>query len=47
MVILTDCHLVKNLIDKKSSIHSNRPRYVGNGLITGGDHLLVMDYGDI
>ncbi|KAE8448861.1 hypothetical protein EG329_008863 [Mollisiaceae sp. DMI_Dod_QoI] len=47
MVILTDRRLVKNLIDKKSSIYSNRPpSYVGNGLITGGDHLLVMDYGD-
>jgi cytochrome P450 len=47
MVVLTDRRLVKQLIDKKSSIYSNRPpSYVGNGLITGGDHLLVMDYGN-
>lgn len=47
MVILTDRRLIKNLIDKKSSIYSNRPpSYVGNGLITGGDHILVMDYGE-
>jgi cytochrome P450 len=47
MVVLTDRRLIKQLIDKKSSIYSNRPdSYVGNGLITGGDHLLVMDYGN-
>jgi hypothetical protein len=47
MVVLTDRRLVKQLIDKKSSIYSNRPAsYVGNCLITGNDHLLVMDYGN-
>jgi cytochrome P450 len=47
MVVLTDRRLVKQIIDKKSSIYSNRPpSYVGNGLITGGDHLLVMNYGN-
>ncbi|CZR58813.1 related to O-methylsterigmatocystin oxidoreductase [Phialocephala subalpina] len=47
IVVLTDRRLIKNLIDKKSSIYSNRPpSYVGNGLITGGDHLLVMQYGN-
>src|SRR5689334_7603633 len=47
MVVLTDRRLIKQRIDKKSSIYSNRPpSYVGNGLITGGDHLLVMDYGN-
>lgn len=39
MIVLTDRRLIKQLIDKKSSIYSNRPpSYVGNGLITGGDH---------
>jgi len=48
MIVLTDRRLIKQLIDKKSSIYSNRPQsYVGNGLITGGDHLLVMDYGNV
>lgn len=48
MVVLTDRRLVKQLIDKKSSIYSNRPAsYVGNNLITGGDHILIMDYGDL
>lgn len=48
MIVLTDKRLIKQLIDKKSSIYSNRPpSYVGNGLITGGDHLLVMDYGPV
>lgn len=47
MVVLTDRRLIKNLIDKKSNIYSNRPpSYVGNSLITGGDHVLVMDYGN-
>ncbi len=48
MVVLTDRRLIKDLIDKKSSIYSNRPpHYVGNSLITGGDHVLVMDYGNV
>jgi len=48
MVVLTDRRLIKNLIDKKSNIYSNRPpSYVGNDLITGGDHVLVMDYGNV
>lgn len=47
-VVLTDRRLVKQLIDKKSSIYSGRPiSYVGHTLITGGDHLLIMDYGDL
>ena len=47
-VVLTDRRLVKQLIDKKSSIYSNRPpSYVSHDLITGGDHLLVMQYGNL
>ncbi|KAI9777088.1 MAG: hypothetical protein M1816_004914 [Peltula sp. TS41687] len=46
-VVLTDRRLVKSLLDKKSSIYSNRPSsYVAFDLITKGDHLLVMNYGD-
>jgi cytochrome P450 family 619 len=41
-VVLTDRKLVKQLIDKKGSIYSNRPHsYVSHDLITGGDHILV------
>ncbi|KAK5019379.1 hypothetical protein LTR16_000571 [Cryomyces antarcticus] len=47
-VVLTDRRLIKQLVDKKSSIYSNRPpSYVGEGLITSGDHLLIMNYGDL
>ena len=47
-VVLTDRRLVKQLIDKKSSIYSNRPHsYVSHNLITGGDHILIAHYGKI
>lgn len=43
--VITDRRLVKELIDKKSSKYSERPKsYVAN-LISGGDHILLMDYG--
>ncbi|KAK5163102.1 uncharacterized protein LTR77_010886 [Saxophila tyrrhenica] len=43
--VLTSRRLVKELVDKKSSIYSERPTsYVAN-LISGGDHILLMDYG--
>ena len=46
-IVLTDRSLVKALIDKKSSIYSNRPAsYVSHDLITRGDHTLVMQPGD-
>ena len=45
-IILTDRRLVKELIDKRGSIYSDRPRsYVFHDLITGGDHVLVARYG--
>ncbi|KAF1977130.1 cytochrome P450 oxidoreductase [Bimuria novae-zelandiae CBS 107.79] len=45
-VVVTDRRLVKELLDKKGNIYSARPQsYVSNDLITGGDHLLVMQYG--
>lgn len=41
-IVLTDRNLVKQLVDKKGSIYSNRPHsYVSHNLITGGDHILV------
>ncbi|ETN43429.1 uncharacterized protein HMPREF1541_02588 [Cyphellophora europaea CBS 101466] len=47
-VVLTDRRLVKQLIDKKSGIYSNRPHsYVSHNLITGGDHILIAHYGKI
>ncbi|EXJ68791.1 uncharacterized protein A1O5_07722 [Cladophialophora psammophila CBS 110553] len=45
-VVLTDRRIIRELLDKKSSISSNRPvSFVSQNIITGGDHLLVMDYG--
>ena len=45
-VVITDRRLVKQLLDKKGNVYSNRPEsYVANELITGGDHLLMMQYG--
>jgi cytochrome P450 len=46
--VLTDQRLIKQPIDKNSNIHSNRPpSLVSYDLITGGDHLLVMQYGNL
>lgn len=45
-IVLTDRRYVKQLIDKKSSIYSDRPHsYVSHNLITGGDHVLISHYG--
>jgi cytochrome P450 len=45
-VVITDRRLVKQLLDKKGNNYSQRPNsYVSHDLITGGDHLLVMQYG--
>lgn len=46
-VVITDRSIVKALIDKKSAIYSDRPpSYVSYDLMTHGDHMLVMRYGD-
>jgi len=45
-IVLSDPRLVKQLVDKKSSIYSNRPASYVADLITGSDHLLVMNYGN-
>ena len=45
-VVLTDRKYVKQLIDKKSSIYSDRPHsFVSHDLISGGDHVLISHYG--
>lgn len=45
--MVTDRALVKELFDKRSALYSSRPTsYVGQNIITRGDHLLVMDYSD-
>jgi cytochrome P450 len=44
-VVITDRRLVKQLIDKKSALYSDRPKsYVAN-LISSGDHILLMAHG--
>ena len=44
-VVITDRRLVKQLIDKKSTLYSDRPKsYVAN-LISSGDHILLMAHG--
>lgn len=46
-MVISDRGLVKALIDKKNAIYSDRPTsYVSHDLITRGDHLLVMNYGN-
>jgi cytochrome P450 family 619 len=45
-IVLTSRHYVKQLLDKKSNIYSDRPHsYVSHNLITGGDHVLISHYG--
>ncbi|KAH7054332.1 putative cytochrome P450 oxidoreductase [Macrophomina phaseolina] len=47
MAVITDRSLVKSTVDKKSNIYSHRPSsYVSHDLITKGNHLLVMFYGE-
>ncbi|KAK3616594.1 hypothetical protein LTR56_025864 [Elasticomyces elasticus] len=43
--VITDRRLVKELIDKRSSKYSERPKSYVAKLISGGDHILLMDYG--
>ena len=46
-LVISDRKLIKNLLDKKSNIYSNRPDSIVADLITQGDHLLIMDYGEM
>ncbi|KAK3074008.1 hypothetical protein LTR53_003904 [Teratosphaeriaceae sp. CCFEE 6253] len=43
--VITDRRLIKEMIDKKSSKYSERPKSYVAKLISGGDHILLMDYG--
>ncbi|CAG7927344.1 unnamed protein product [Penicillium olsonii] len=44
-VVVTDRSIVRELFDKRSGISSSRPpSYVSQVLITGGDHLLMMNH---
>ncbi|KAK5655502.1 hypothetical protein OQA88_5773 [Cercophora sp. LCS_1] len=46
-IVISSPRLIKQLVDKKSNLYSRRPpSYVGNGIIGGGDHLLLMQYSD-
>ncbi|KAL1866482.1 hypothetical protein Daus18300_006717 [Diaporthe australafricana] len=47
MAVITDRNIGKSTLDKKANIYSHRPTsYVSHDLITKGNHLLVMFYGD-
>jgi cytochrome P450 len=43
--VLTDRRLVKQLIDKKSTLYSDRPESYVADLISSGDHILLMKHG--
>ncbi|GAB1319456.1 hypothetical protein MFIFM68171_09666 [Madurella fahalii] len=46
-IVISSPRLIKQLVDKKSNLYSRRPpSHVGNGIISGGDHLLLMQYSD-
>lgn len=46
-IVTTDRRIVKELVDKKSSKYSNRPESYVAHTITGGNHLLAMQYGPL
>lgn len=47
MAVITDRRIVRETIDRKSSLYNHRPSsFVSHDLITKGDHLLVMHYGN-
>ncbi|KAL2163859.1 hypothetical protein VTH06DRAFT_3069 [Thermothelomyces fergusii] len=46
-LVISSPRVVKQLVDKKSTLYSQRPpMYIGSGIITGGDHLLLMQYSE-
>jgi cytochrome P450 len=45
-LVITDCKLIKTLVDKRSNLYSHRPTSLVAHLITNSDHLLVMPYGE-
>jgi cytochrome P450 len=44
-VVITDRRLVKQLVDKKSALYSQRPKSYVADLISSGDHILLMQHG--
>lgn len=46
-IVITDRRIVKELIDRKSSKYSNRPESFVAHAVTGGSHLLAMQYGSL
>ena len=47
MAVISDRRIVKETVDKKSTLYNHRPpSFVSHDLITKGDHLLVMHYGN-
>jgi len=42
-VVLTDRRIIKQLLDKKASTSSNRPKNEVSQMIGEGDHMLLMD----
>lgn len=46
-IVITDRRIVKELVDRKSSKYSNRPESYVAHTITGGSHLLAMQYGPL
>jgi len=43
--VLTDRRLVKQLVDKKSALYSQRPKSYVADFISSGDHILLMQHG--
>lgn len=47
IIVLTDGKAVKQILDKQSAVSSSRPPFhVGHDVITHGNHLGVMPYGN-
>lgn len=45
-IVITERKIIKELLDKKSNIYSDRPVSLVSHLITQSDHLLVQQYGE-
>jgi cytochrome P450 len=46
IIVLSDWRYVKSLLDKRSSKYSHRPKSLVSDMITGGHHILMMEYDD-
>jgi len=46
IIVLSDWGYVKSLLDKRSSKYSHRPKSLVSDMITGGHHILMMEYDD-